>query len=375
MTKLTKIILTNFRSFTSKKLEFSNDLVFLCGKNGIGKTNILEGLTLSGRSSYLRGSSFDDMVLDDQINNDKKIEFGVFCELENHEFIEKIGISFNSSSKKKIFQINGETLNTRRQNDAKSHLINFICLTPQLEQLFILGKSARRDYLDKIVCDIDFEHSTRLNNYQKLSKERLMILQKYQNQAPGEKWLDIIEEKIVELGIAIAFGRVEAVDFFNKAILSFSSKFPKSRLAIIGEVESMAKYKKAIEIEEFYKNKLKESRRLDFRNFKSNFGIHRSDFDAIFIDKNTSATRSSTGEQKAIMIGITLARAKISSDYKNLPTILIFDEILSHLDENRKINLVKEISKSKLQAFFSATSDKLIPSKILDLKKLEIINL
>ena len=108
-------------------------------------------------------------------------------------------------------------------------MINFIYLTPQIEQLFIHGKSARRDYLDKIVCDLDLSHQNRLNDYQKLLKERLLILQKYRNQNTGNKWLEIVENKIAEVGIAIAFARIEAVEFFNKAIESFNSNFPKTK--------------------------------------------------------------------------------------------------------------------------------------------------
>ena len=127
--------------------------------------------------------------------------------------------------------------------------------------------------------------------------------------------------------------------------------------------------------EEFYKNKLKENRDVDLQNFKTNFGVHRADFDAIFPDKNASAIRSSTGEQKSIMIGITLARAKISATYKNQPTILIFDEVVSHLDERRKADLFAEIIATNLQAFFSATSIDLIPREILDEGVLRVVSL
>lgn len=371
MVKIVKLLLTNFRNFTSKKLTFDKNLIFLCGQNGIGKTNILESLTLFGRSSYLRSSNFEEMVLDGSNNK----EFTIFSQLDDHEFIENIGILFDVAAKKKTMQINGENLNAKRQNDVKNHLINFIYLTPQIEQLFISGKSSRRQYLDKIVCDIDLEHQNRLTSYQKLLKERLLILQKYGCEKTSQKWLDIIEEKIASLGTSIAFARVEAIDFFNNAIANFDENFPKAKLLVSGQIEEMTLNKKAIEIEKFYLEKLQENRHLDKSNFKSNFGIHRSDFDAIFLKKDILATRSSTGEQKAIMIGITLARAKISANYKNLPTILIFDEIFSHLDEGRKINLVNEIATNNLQAFFSATSSDLLPQKILDLDETQIINL
>ena len=181
-----------------------------------------------------------------------------------------------------------------------------------------------------------------------------------------KQWLDAVENQIVEYGVAIASARLEAINFFNKAISSFSSNFPKTELRVIGEIEQKLENQSAVQLEEDYKNKLEENRETDRQNFKTNFGVHRCDFDAIFSNKKMSALHSSTGEQKAIMISITLARAKISSSYKNQPTILIFDEAISHLDEGRKNDLFEEIFSLPMQSFFSATSTDLIPQQFVN---------
>lgn len=359
MAQISKLLLTNFRNFTAKKIDFPSKLNLLVGSNGVGKTNILESLTLLGRNNSLRSNNFDEMIAIGEKN------FVIRAEISTHEFIENIAVSFDLEKKKKLFHINDEPLNSKRQDDVKNHLINFIFLTPEIEQLFISGKSQRRDYLDKIVSDINLEHSSRINNYQKLLRERLLILQKYRNQKGGEKWLDAIENQIVEHGVAIASSRLEAIDFFNRAITSFASNFPKTKLRVIGEIEEILPKQSAVQLEEFYRSQLVKNRHLDCESFKTNFGIHRCDFDALFVDKNMSALFSSTGEQKAIMISITLARAKISAAYKNQPTILIFDEVVSHLDSVRKENLFEEIAATNLQSFFSATSADLVPQEFL----------
>ncbi len=360
--KITKLILQNFRNFTLKKIALDEaPLVFLCGENGVGKTNILEAITLFGRSQPLRGADFEEMIFSDFQNHQKADQFTLYCDLDGDDSIEKIGVSFDKTAKKKVFHINGEPLSGKRLSDYQNDLINFIWLTPQLELLLISGKSERRDYLDKIVCDIDAEHSKRVNLYQKSLKERLLILQKYRGQGGGDRWLEIVENKIVELGVAIAFARIDAIGFFNKAINSFESNFPKAQLQINGQIEEMAGEKSALQIEEFYLDKLRQNREQDRENFKTEFGVHRSDFTALFLNKNAPSANSSTGEQKSIMLGITLARAKISATYKNQPTILIFDEIMSHLDDNKKNNLLKEIMQLGLQCFFSATSLSLLP--------------
>jgi DNA replication and repair protein RecF len=346
--------LQNFRNFEQKKISFNSKLVLFFGNNGVGKTNILEAISVLGRSSTLRGDDFEEMLRfnENSISNN----FLISSQFNDHDYIDNMSVKFDKNLRKKIYQFNNEIATPKRLNELKNYLINFICLTPQIEQLFISGKSARRDYLDKIVCDLDLFHQNRLNDYQKLLKERLLILQKYRSQITVNKWLDIVENKIAEMGIAIAFARLEVIDFFNKAIESFNSNFPKAKLLVKGEVEDMAVHEKALNIENFYKQKLLMNRSKDLENFKTDFGVHRADFDALFLQKKSLATKSSTGEQKAIMISICLARAKILANYKNLPTIMIFDEIVSHLDEIKKHNLFDEINQTGLQCFFSATS-------------------
>lgn len=338
-------------------------MILFFGNNGVGKTNILEALSLLGKNPSLRNASLEEMVKNDQPR------FSIYLELKNHQFIENTGISFDKINKKKQIQINGEIIGPRKLADFKSYLPNFIWLTPELDSLFISGKQIRRDYLDQIVCDIDNNHLERINAYQKLLKERLAIMQKYHSSNNASKWLNIVENKIVELGIAIATARIETLDFFNKAIISFNSKFPKARLEVIGDIESKIlnnHHQSLIQIEEYYLQKLEQNRHLDSISFKTNFGVHRSDFMAIFLDKNLAANLSSTGEQKSILISLTLARAKISAIYKKQPTVLIFDEIASHLDRQKKQDLLLEIQDSSLQCFFSATSSNLVPKENLE---------
>lgn len=371
--KITKLILENFRNFRTQSLNFESNLILFVGKNGSGKTNLLEALTLFGKNPNLRGADFDDMI---HLNHDSKVQensFSTSCEIDNHDYIEKLGINFQKNGKKTQI-INGDIVKNNKNNDSKNYLPNFVWLTPQLELLLISGKTSRREFLDRIVCDIDFNHNKRLSSYQKSLRERLLILQKPMNKNQ-ESWLSVVENKISELGTAITLARHEAIDFFNNAIESFESNFPKSKLQIIDNTELVATNYNALKIEQLYQEKLKTNRNHDKEAFKTHFGIHRSDFSAIFLNKNSSANFASTGEQKSIMLSITLARAKISSQYKNQPTILILDEIMSHLDEKKKLNLLEEMRNANLQCFFSATNKNLIPKDFGNQKEIQIHNI
>jgi DNA replication and repair protein RecF len=369
-----KLNLHNFRNFQNKNFDLAKKIILIYGDNGVGKTNILESLTLLGKGPTLRNSDFDNLLFIDTQQNLKFDNLVVSADFIDNEAIEKIAINYCKSDKKKKIYINGEVLTSKKLAEYKNYLPNIIFLTPKLEQLFINAKSDRRDYLDKIVCDIDANHQSRINNYQKLIKERLLIMAKNQ-QKNIDKWLDIVENKIVEIAIAIASARVETIDYFNRAISSFSSNFPKIQLKIIGDFESQIMNKKAVEIESFYLSQLQKNRESDLRDFKTNFGIHRSDFSAIWIEKNIEANNCSTGEQKSIMISITLARAKISSEFKKQPTILIFDEIFSHLDQSKKQILLDEIIRSNIQTFFTSTNSDFISQNHPSINEIKLIEL
>jgi len=391
MIKFSSLTLQNFRNFASRQFCFDSANILFSGENGAGKTNILEALNLFGRANNSRLAKLSEML---KIENGDFLsnQFRVAASLVNHQFIDDLEISYEANTAKKTLLINGEEVLGKKRSDFKNYLPNCILLNPELEQLFIGDKAKRRDYLDKIVGDLDLSHQSRIASYEKLLRERLNFLQQsnfsqsfrvqnsdencLENSAINSKtaasaanfkrrqsWLEVVENQIVELGTAIAAARLEAIDFFNRAIASFASNFPKILLQVEGEVEEMMKDETMLKIEEIYRQKMAENRDKDCLEGRTNFGIHRCDFDAIFLPKNMPITICSTGEQKAAMISVTLARAKISSAYKNLPTILLFDEVASHLDLQRKERLFEEIYQTGLQNFFTATSVDLIPQK------------
>ena len=360
------INLHNFRNFTTKQLQFKNLVVLLYGNNGIGKTNLLEAISLFGKNSSLRQANNLE-ILNHQADF-WQVSLDFANDFVDNFYYQNLALKFEKTSNKKTWLINQQPQNSR-QRDLKNYLPNFICLTPQLEQLFILGKTAKRDYLDKIVLDVNLQHQTYLNQYQKLCKERLAILQQKSN---NDTWLTVIEKKISELAIAIAFARNEAIEFFNQSIATFDSAFPKVFLQIYDETN--LQNQSNLEKENFYQQQLKNNRQLDSISGKTNFGIHKADFSALFVAKNISASMCSTGEQKLIMLAISLARAKISAYYKKQPTILLFDEIFSHLDDNYKNCLLNEVYNLQIPVFFTATSYLMLPKgfeKTIDLISLK----
>ncbi|MES2677805.1 MAG: DNA replication/repair protein RecF [Pseudomonadota bacterium] len=345
-TFLSQLKLNNFRNYQSKNFEFTAKIIAIFGKNGVGKTNILEAISLLNKGSGLKGADLEEMI-----NQKNSLQnFTIYSQINNHPQIENIGTSYLAAENKRIFQINNKILSS------SSRYKNFpaiIWLTPQMDNLFCSSKTIRRKFLDKIVADIDVTHNSRINAYNHSLRERISLLNRFAN---GENWLEIIERKIAELGTAIASARNEAVNYLNQTILQGSDNFTKAQIQIIGETEDLAANHKAIEVEEMFIVKLKANRKLDAKTNRTNFGVHRSDISAILLDKKIEAKFCSTGEQKSILIAITFARIRLFS-LLNLPmAILLLDEIVSHLDNQKRRDLMQEIAKLECQSFLTATN-------------------
>lgn len=336
---VSKLQLTNFRNYQFIDLSFSSNLVTIFGKNGVGKTNILEAISLLTKGNGMRGSEFSDMIN----NKFGASGFTIYGQIEHHPYLKDVGTSYQKDINKRTFQID---------NKLSKIYPTIIWLTPGMDGIFLAGKTIRRKFLDKIVCDIDFAHNSRINSYDKLIRERINLLEKYGN---NDKWLSIVEQKIAELGVAIAIARNQMAEYLNQSILLGKSNFIKTKIKIIGELEEMASTQKAILIEEIFVQKLKENRAIDLRNGRTSFGIHRSDFTAIMIDKDLEAKYCSTGEQKSMLIALTFARVRMAN-LLNLPSsILLLDEIVSHLDINRRSDLFAELNNFDTQCFLTGT--------------------
>ncbi|MFT4718520.1 MAG: DNA replication and repair protein RecF [Rickettsiales bacterium] len=345
--EITKLQLCNFRNYKSKTLNFSKKINVLLGRNGAGKTNILESISLLKKGSGLKKADICDMICS---SSDIKNTFSIYAEINNHPEIDEIGTSYQEE--KRIFQINGKKISSYTNEIPIIHLI------PQMDDLFSDNKSNRRSFLDKITSNIYPSHKSNLNNYAKYLKERVSLLEKYlfAKKDPDQysSWIDIVEKKISEIGIIIAANRNDMIDHLNKAILMSKSGFTKSKLHIIGDVEEFAMKNTAIITENFFQNKLKENRRKDFERQRVAFGVHRSDFSAILND-NMEAKSCSTGEQKSILIAIIFAVIRIFQ-VKNLEApILLLDEITSHLDDKKRRDLYDEIFSLNVQTFLTGT--------------------
>ena len=332
---ISDITLTNFRNYIFRKFNFNSDINIIYGNNGLGKTNILEAISLLNKGKGCRSASLDTIPT---INSNN---FTIYSKIKNHPNINYIGTSYNSLDKKRSIKTSNKTNNGR---------LSIIWLIPQMNHLFISSKSERRKFLDQITSDIYPNHFTQINSYEKLVKERMLLLTRNQN---SNEWITIIERKIAELGVSIAFARNDSINYLNKAMIIMKSNLTKVRLDLIGDIENKSLEEKSIDIENYFVDKLKQNRNLDKKIGRTNFGIHRSDFTTILINKNIEAKISSTGEQKSILISIIIARTKIFDLLDLSPPILLLDEALSNLDQDKIVEFFKELNHINSQCFLT----------------------
>ncbi len=334
---LNKLQINNFRNYNTLKLSLQSDkrIVVLYGVNGIGKTNILESISLLYTSNGLRKARYDDMIN----NKGQKHYWNITAETEHGDF--SSGYVRNENAGKRIYKINGKNVRNLDEFRKDNRVLWMTCET---DRLFMQAPSERRDFID-MFCDISYpRHSCALKDYEKLTKERLKILKRFCENVANEaisKWLDIVEEKIADLGTQIAKTRSKIATDLEKLQIR-NGDFPLFRSKISGRLEEEILEKS--NCHELYTLKLKTQRQKDAFSGSTTFGANRSDWVVFHEAKQINAAQCSAGEQKMLILAIffDFILQHIKSDNRNL--IILLDDIITHLDTTHRNLLFRYIN-------------------------------
>ena len=347
--KINKLNLNSFRSHSNFKLNIEKDIVAITGYNGVGKTNILEAVSL-----FLPGRGFRKAKLSELQQQGSEEPWSVFTEIENGDETIQIGTGFDpvkfleSGQEKRIIRINGET--KRGQNALLEH-VSMVWLTPAQDLTFQSG-TISREFLDRI-CELFYpEYLSQLAVYNNARSQRRSLLA--QNKQ-DDKWLSALELQMAQRAISICYSRIEVLDRINQSMaLTKASTFPAALVEIEGELEDILKTKKALEAENEYLDLLKNSRQQDAYTGKTAYGPHRSKLKVTHLDKNQIAELCSTGEQKAMLLSITLASCAAKRNFSGITPIILLDEIVAHLDSEKRQKLLHFLLDIKAQIWASA---------------------
>lgn len=327
--------LTHFRCYDSARLEgLLSGPVVLTGPNGAGKTNILEAVSLLSPGRGLRGARVSEMQ-----QREVPSPWALSAEAETQYGAVRIGTGLDTGSavEKRIVRINGETA---KAQTALAEYLACVWLTPQMDRLFLEGSSARRKFLDRLIFAFDPGHAGRVTRYESAMSQRSKILR--ENERPDPVWLDALEAQMAETGVAIAAARVEFLSVLQRACDQDAIEetlFPRALMALRGTIEELLGRVPALEVEDMFRYQLRESRNVDARTGGAATGPHKADLAVVYAAKDMPADQCSTGEQKALLIGITLAHSRLMAAERGAPPILLLDEVAAHLDENRRAAL------------------------------------
>jgi len=351
-----KIKLINFRNYKSVEASFTEPVIIITGRNGSGKTNLLEAVSLLTPGKGLRGSELSE------ISHNNTGEWAINAELNGYN----IGTGLEQGSSKRIVKIDGEK---QRGANILAEYVSAIWLTPQMDGIFLESNSERRKFFDRIIYNFDPEHASRVAVYENAMRERLRLLK---DESSDKIWLKTLEARMAEYGVAIAAARNEVIEYLQQELDKKVSSFPKPLIEIRGRYEDMLKNSSALEVEKSFSSDLLNSRISDYQSGRTHAGIHKTDFHVINTLKMVPANISSTGEQKALLLSIILAMARLLKTRKNKAPILLLDEVIAHLDESRRHELYAEIEAIGCQCFMTGTEKNLFSELANNVQFIEV---
>ncbi|MBZ9855113.1 DNA replication/repair protein RecF [Mesorhizobium sp. CA13] len=356
-THISKLTLTNFRNYAALSLELEPGAVVFSGDNGAGKTNLLEAISLLTPGRGLRRAPYADVAREGGDGG-----FALHARLDGPDGQVEIGTGISGGDSLgeggRRVRINGATA---RSAEDMLEWLRVVWLTPAMDTLFTGPAADRRRFLDRLVLAIDPGHGQRALDYEKAMRGRNRLLTEGSRDL---SWFEAIETQMAETGVAIAAARAEMVRLLAAMIdrLPDSGPFPQADIGISGDLEAEIATTPAVDVEERFRRTLAGGRDRDRAAGRTLDGPHRSDLVVRHRPKAMPAELCSTGEQKALLVGIVLSHARLTGEMSGLTPILLLDEIAAHLDSGRRAALFSILEELNCQAFMTGTDAALFSS-------------
>jgi DNA replication and repair protein RecF len=337
-----RLMLTNFRSYHAAQVELERaGPVVLTGANGAGKTNLIEAISLLAPGRGLRRATMEELAFAEGDG-----AWAVAAEIEGMLGLATLGTGIDppaaeDAAPSRKCRIDRETVGSAV---AFADHLRVVWLTPAMDPLFNGPASERRRFLDRLVLAVDAQHSSRVAALERCLRSRNRLLEEAHS---DPHWLDAVEHETAEVAVAVAAARAETVNRLSGALAAArdsAPEFPHAEIALDGWMEKLLSEHRAIEIEDRYRALLKENRARDAAAGRTLDGPHRSDFAVTHADKGIPASDASTGEQKALLIRLVLAHARLIKEMTGFAPLLLLDEVVAHLDPARRAALYDALS-------------------------------
>ena len=349
VSRILRLSLNHFRNYRTASVETRGDLVVLVGPNGAGKTNCLEAISFLSPGRGLRRATLDDVA-----DNQGDGSWAVSAEVEGDVGLATLGTGIDPPSAEGAPNPRRNRIDREPVTSAAAfgdHL-RMVWLTPAMDQLFMGAASERRRFFDRLVLAIDSEHSGRVSALDRSLRSRNRLLEDH---TFDSHWCDAIERETAELAVAVAAQRGQTLQRLSAMLNARGSKsaFPSAQIALDGWMENTLMSEKATAVEDRYRDILRESRAKDAAAGRTTNGPHTTDLQVIYAPKNMPAKDASTGEQKALLIGLVLAHANLVAEMTGITPLLLLDEVIAHLDPNRRCALFDELLQLRAQVWMT----------------------
>lgn len=311
MAAVTRLSVTDFRSYADALIEPGAGFVLLYGENGAGKTNLLEAVSLLSPGRGIRGAALSEMARQGGSGG-----FAVAARLQDID----IGVgTLASAPDRREVRINGAPAAA----NSLAEWLSVLWLTPAMDRLFAGPAGDRRRFLDRLVLALDPGHAHHATRYEAAMRSRNKLLS--DDAPPDPQWLDSLEAQMAEHGAALAGARQRTVAALGERTADApDDRFARAALSLDGwEGGDLAA-------------QLRGSRSRDAAAGRTLAGPHRQDLIVTHRTKAMPAALSSTGEQKALLLGLVLAHADLVAERRGAPPILLLDEVAAHLDPKRR---------------------------------------
>ena len=354
-----RLKLTDFRCYTEAVIETDDRPVVLVGENGAGKTNLLEALSYLVPGRGLRGAKLSEVGRIGAASAPTAAplavqgNWAIAAQVENENGVVDVGTGLQSTEQggreTRAIKIDGKA---ERGQAALGAILSAVWLTPAMDRLFLEGASGRRRFVDRIVIGVDPEHAGALAAYEQSLRNRNRLLRDGNFDAT---WMNAVEDSMSRHGVAVAARRREAVSALERFAVDGRDPFPSLDVAMSGDVEAWLATEPALAVEDRLRDQLAEKRYLDGASGTSSVGPHRSDFEVHDARSGMPAAQCSTGEQKAMLITLILAAARMLAFQTGRKPLLLLDEITAHLDDRRRAALFEMLVDLGCQTWMTGT--------------------
>lgn len=347
--RIRRLTLSEFRSYPALDLRIEADVIALTGDNGAGKTNLLEALSFLTPGRGLRRSDLAECAWDRGSGG-----WAVSAEVREPEVSVQLGTGIEPPApgvpQTRRYRIDRAPVSSIR--DFADHA-RAVWLTPAMDGLFNGPAGDRRRFLDRLVLAVDADHGTRVNALEKALRNRNRLLE---DNIRDPHWLDAAEREVAEMAVAVAAARHETVSRLAGLIRHTrddASAFPWAEVKLSGFIEDQLGDGPALEVEEAYRAVLRHNRGRDAAAGRTLIGPQSSDLLVRHGPKQTDAARSSTGEQKALLVGLILAHARLVSEMSGIAPFVLLDEINAHFDPTRRSSLYESLGRLGAQVWMT----------------------